>query len=377
MAATLAGLIWACLAGQGAAAGSLPGRDGVVISAKATSCTPLDVALVVDDTGSMGPAIANVKEGLEKIIADTETAGKGDFRMQLVTFKDTVEVDEPFRHDDGVEMRVGVKGLRATGGESEPEASDEALKTAILALSGTDRAEGLQTGTAEPFRPKAEKLIVLVTDARPGGFDDKFTAEDSANALAVARLAKQRGVRISGVFENTNGLREAQGITAQYAEVTGGYFRVAKRDGSDTGIALRTAIILCGRDYSACDKTRTTVVGTVAGEAIRGTGKRDIIAALGEDDAIDGNDGGDLICGDGGRDVIRGGDGKDRIFGGPLGDRISGGDGRDDLRGGGGYDRFQVAGGGPDRVKCASGIDTVVADPTDRIRADCENITRR
>jgi len=33
------------------------------------SCGCMDVVLVVDDTGSMGPAIANVKAGLASIIA--------------------------------------------------------------------------------------------------------------------------------------------------------------------------------------------------------------------------------------------------------------------------------------------------------------------
>src|SRR5919108_3681359 len=58
-------------------------------------CGCTDVVLVVDKTGSMGPAINNVKAGLDNIVGAALTASGGDLRMGLVSFKDGVEVDEP------------------------------------------------------------------------------------------------------------------------------------------------------------------------------------------------------------------------------------------------------------------------------------------
>lgn len=365
----------AVLGSPGAGAGH---AGAVGYNAKATSCTPLDVALVVDDTGSMGPAIRNVKESLGKLITDTEQAGHGNFRMELVTFKDTVQVDVPFAHDDGLAMRAGVRKLRASGGDDEPEASDEAIRTAVDALPATAREPGQQEGDAFPMRTKADKLVILVTDARPGGFDDAYDSTDAADAAAVAKDAADRGVRIASVFEHTQGgLGTARSIAEGYAKATGGYFRDAKGDGSDTAIAVRTAIILCGQDYSVCHQAKTTAVGTVTGEALAGTAKRDVVAGLGGDDTMKGGRSGDTLCGDGGHDVVRGSKGDDTIHGGPQGDSLYGGDGHDRLYGSGGYDRIYAAGGGRDTVDCGSGEDTVYADGADRVHSDCETVIRR
>jgi hypothetical protein len=55
-------------------------------------CGPLDVAFVLDDTGSMGGTIANIKTGINSIVNDVVTASGGDYQFGLVTFKDTVRV---------------------------------------------------------------------------------------------------------------------------------------------------------------------------------------------------------------------------------------------------------------------------------------------
>src|SRR5262245_24733303 len=48
-------------------------------------CKCTDLVLVVDDTGSLGPAINNVKAGLATIIATATTASGGDLRMGVVS----------------------------------------------------------------------------------------------------------------------------------------------------------------------------------------------------------------------------------------------------------------------------------------------------
>jgi len=93
---------------------------------------------------------------------------------------------------------------------------------------------------------------------------------------------------------------------------------------------------------------------------------------------------------------IVGTDGPDRLVGTPRADTLSGGGGNDTLVGGGGSDLLLTgpgkdvvdAGrgadlvsveydGSRDRVTCGQGVDTVTADPADRVAADCELVARR
>src|SRR5262245_10589194 len=80
-----------------------------------TPCGCMDVALVIDDTGSMGGTIDNVRNGLTNIISTATTASGGDVRMGLVTFKDTVEVDQPLTNDLAA-LTAAVNLLTAGGG---------------------------------------------------------------------------------------------------------------------------------------------------------------------------------------------------------------------------------------------------------------------
>lgn len=65
-----------------------------------------------------------------------------------------------------------------------------------------------------------------------------------------------------------------------------------------------------------CGGRRATIVGTDAGQLIRGTSGPDVIAALGGNDQIDGRGGDDFLCGGEGGDKLYGGPGNDRLFGG-------------------------------------------------------------
>ena len=72
---------------------------------------------------------------------------------------------------------------------------------------------------------------------------------------------------------------------------------------------------------------------------------------------MSGRAGDDSISGDGGQDTMRGGEGDDQIylceFGAPTEPTAA------------------------DQVFCGPGVDTVVADPSDTIAADCENVQIR
>jgi hemolysin type calcium-binding protein len=95
---------------------------------------------------------------------------------------------------------------------------------------------------------------------------------------------------------------------------------------------------------------------------------------------IDGGNGDDTISGSAapnrfrgmlGNDRLSGAEGADDLGGGSGDDVINGGGGSDTLSGGDGDDTIQAQDGEPDTISCGSGTDTVLADATDSVAADC------
>ena len=210
------------------------------------SCFPLDVALIIDDTGSMGGAIDNVRDGLGRIINQVKDVSRGNYQLSLVTFADTVEVDVPFSRENAAAVRRGLDDVFASGGGNIPEASDEALNTVVNGLDEDDRRPGQQIGDFPNFREPAKKIAVLVTDALPGGFNDAFTAADRRHAEEVARDAKRKGIRISAVYVPTFEDPQVRGIMKDYARISDGIFTETDFDGSGTARAIRETVRRCG-----------------------------------------------------------------------------------------------------------------------------------
>ena len=78
------------------------------------------------------------------------------------------------------------------------------------------------------------------------------------------------------------------------------------------------------------------VVGTAAGETLRGTPQRDIICGLGARDLLIGLGGNDVLLGGGAADTLKGGAGNDVLKGQSGNDILRGGAGTDTCTGGGG-----------------------------------------
>jgi Tol biopolymer transport system component len=66
----------------------------------------------------------------------------------------------------------------------------------------------------------------------------------------------------------------------------------------------------------------------------------------------------------------------DRVCGRAGADRIASGDGRDTITAGAGADSVDARDGEPDLISCGAGRDTVRADKSDRVAADCERVRR-
>lgn len=215
------------------------------------SCKCTDIVLVVDDTGSMGMAIANVKAGLASIIATANTASGGDLRMGVVTFKDSIEVDLALTNNTAA-VTAAVNALAAAGGSALPEASDEALK---LVVTGAASAGCTVTGALGSLRQNCIKIAIVVTDAPPGGCNSNYMdGVDDANAIAVANAAKNNGIIISSILvENATASRTPSPahplpdgiegfVMMSYATITGGKFNVVPANGTGASTAIEGII---------------------------------------------------------------------------------------------------------------------------------------
>ncbi len=224
-------------------------------------CGPMDVAFVIDDTSSLQGALDNIKAELNAILNDIQRASNNDYRLALVTFKDDVTVRVNFSDQNRDAITAQILDLVASGGTRIPEASDEALNTVINALSSSGRP---QTGNFTPeFRDKAFKVIILLTDAPPGGFDDIYTpGVDDKNAHAFAEQAKSKNIKISAIYLPTFSFDTTiiKPIMQDYATTTAGFYLETSPTGIGTAAAIKTIIAGCGS---------TTTVPTV-GQGIPG-----------------------------------------------------------------------------------------------------------
>ncbi len=119
---------------------------------------PVDIVFVLDVTESMQPYIDGVKQSIISFAHDL-AANNRDFRLGLVTFEDYVVSQYPdcnceYRNQltPDVNKFIGwVGALHAGGGGDIPE----------------DQLDGLAYAATLPFRPDAQAIVVLVTDAPP------------------------------------------------------------------------------------------------------------------------------------------------------------------------------------------------------------------
>ncbi|MGH7931614.1 MAG: FHA domain-containing protein, partial [Candidatus Binataceae bacterium] len=134
---------------------------------------PVDIVFVMDVTESMQPYIDAVKQNIIDF-AHELAANNRDYRLGLVTFEDYVvsqypDCNCPYRNSltSNVSDFIGwVGGLHAGGGGDIPE----------------DQLGALAYASSLPFRPKAQAILILVTDAPPhhAGDGSQSTQHDQA-----------------------------------------------------------------------------------------------------------------------------------------------------------------------------------------------------
>ncbi len=208
------------------------------------TCGPIDFVLILDDTFSMSDAIANIQGEIVDLVATLEERSGNDLRVALVTFKDRneVEIDLPFTNQTS-SFSTELGAVTASGGVGVPEASDVALATVVDGSFG--------------FRSSSTKIVVLVTDAPPGGtgVDDRFDTDDELRAAQLAQTAADSGIRLTAVLLPRVNYEVAatRTIMERYATVTDGIYREVGTDGTGTGAAILDSVESCG---GGCSRTR-------------------------------------------------------------------------------------------------------------------------
>ena len=162
----------------------------------------LDLAFVIDVTGSMGDELRYLTDEFESIVERVEARYPGvDLRFGLVAYRDRGDQFVVRRYDftrSAQEMRQRLGALEATGGGDYPEAMDEALEAALDL--------DWRTGSAA-------RVAFLVADAPPH-------ADRTDRTLDAVREARARGLRIypvaaSGVADEAEYLMRAAAVLTQ------------------------------------------------------------------------------------------------------------------------------------------------------------------
>jgi hypothetical protein len=162
-----------------------------------------DVVLLVDTTGSMGTAIANVRTNLQQVITDVRTA-QPSAQFAVASYRDLDDGAEFFRvrqniTADSTALQNAVDGLAAGGGGDTPEGWINALF-------------GVSNG-AISYRPDSSRIVVLVGDAPGHDPSAGHSLQDAIDALKADR-ARVVAVNVAGGGGGLNSGGQAQTLVA-------------------------------------------------------------------------------------------------------------------------------------------------------------------
>jgi Mg-chelatase subunit ChlD len=256
------------------AAVPLGGPDGVVALDLATARTlpatrTIDVAFILDTTGSMGEEISAVKSTIGKVAASLDH-GNVRVRIGMVAYKDrgdeyVTRVYPMTTNLDGFQRAVA--GVQADGGGDYPESVNEGVHVALSRLDWGDDAVG--------------KFAFLVGDAPPHldyrrDFDYAVDMKDAAH----------RGIQIFTIA--ASGMNElGQVVWRQIAQYTGASNLFVLRGGAGPQSAgAGDALSSCGGTHTnyASGNLDGLILGKIAQE-LRAIDRDPMrIAGLGKDE---------------------------------------------------------------------------------------------
>ena len=130
-----------------------------------TSGSKADIVFVFDDTGSMYQEIEGAKNAIGNFVDDLSGAGI-DARFALISFKDTVQLDQDFTANKTT-IQGAIDGLGASGGGDGREDNFDGIGVATRDIEA-DQPSGAMLSS---YRSGAQRVIIDITDA-PAQVDD-------------------------------------------------------------------------------------------------------------------------------------------------------------------------------------------------------------
>ncbi len=175
----------------------------------------VEVAFVLDTTGSMGPLIEGAKRKIWSIAtAIVDANPNAEIRMGLVAYRDIGDeyVTKTFNLTTDIQDLYGnLLQLRAQGGGDWPESVNEALDVGVTKLSWTQGAEIC-------------RILFLVGDAPP----HMDYAQDTKYP-EVLRMARDRGIIVNAV--QAGGARDTERVWRDIAQRGDGRYIPIPQDG--------------------------------------------------------------------------------------------------------------------------------------------------
>jgi hypothetical protein len=180
---------------------------------------PVDIVFVMDVTESMQPYIDAIKQNIIQFVQDL-AANNRDYRLGLVTFEDYVVSKYPdcnceYRNtmtSDVQKFIAWVGSLHAGGGGDIPE----------------DQLDALAYAASFPFRPEAQGIVIIVTDAPPhhDGDGSGNTQHDQAfwdHHQTGVQVTDQTGDKVAALMQKNGVTLYAVApppfIAPEYAEI--------------------------------------------------------------------------------------------------------------------------------------------------------------
>ncbi len=207
-------------------------NKGILVTSKyVPSCVEgMDVVFLIDYTASMGDEIDALKLNISSIVQTIITESGGDYRLGLVIFDEYIgQVNN--KYGTNVEYTslpaaqryvnynaVADKSQWITALEVMSTSNNHSFTTQLNKLNDTIEL-GAGSGHPEPggmgfqqilngitgeFRSNVSKLVILITDAQPGGDDDSYDATDDNFLHTVGTAAANDNVRALVLSQRNN-----------------------------------------------------------------------------------------------------------------------------------------------------------------------------
>ena len=165
-----------------------------------------DIVFLIDATGSMQPAIDDLKSNIKNFFNSLSAAGANgsavvkDWRARVIGYRDVKAdkedwyIDNPFVRD-AVQIEAQLDALQADGGGDEPESLLDALYR-IAKFGSTPKHAQVEDPTKWRYRSEAARVVVVFSDA---SFHPRTSLSDAPGLdwKEIANLAMQEKLRLS------------------------------------------------------------------------------------------------------------------------------------------------------------------------------------